>query len=183
MRELKRSPIRISGDWQPVAFVGHLDWTGTVSADEPITGLALARDVSGTHWSSAGRTGSSSLVVRLSVRPVDSVYDRHVVEIGLTVQPAGRKDGSGMALWTSRCRLTSTAPLSFSLNHHHTGNMTWFADARVDTGMQLGALFVCETDTQSARNHLWHLREDVDGPTAALSVALNRGRTGSVLDS
>jgi len=161
-RELKRGPIGISGDWQPVAFVGHLDWTGTVSGDEPITALALARDVGGTHWSRAGRTGSSSLIVRLRVRPVDSVDDRHEVEIGLTVQPAGPKDGSGMALWTSICRLTSTAPFSFSLNHHHTGNVTWFADAQVDTGMRLGAKFVCETDTRSARNHVWHLHQGVD---------------------
>jgi hypothetical protein len=180
MRQLKHSPVRIAGEWQPVALVGHLDWAGFASADEPITALAICRDATGTHWSRAGRAGATSLSVKFSVRPIETNDGRREVQIRLAVQPVG--PNGGVAWLGVACRLARTASLALSLDHHHTGEVAWLLDAPSDMDIRLGALMVCEADTQSARNHLWHLRAGTSGPTPDLTEALNRGRHGSAAD-
>ncbi len=176
MTALRQIPVRMAGDWQPVAYVGH-EWQGTATADEPITALALIRTESETQWSRVGHAGTGELSLKLSLRP--GVQEtRHYVYIWLTVQPSGVLGGSGMAHLQARARLTSTAPFLFALDHITTGVASWFAHPSAAEDVRLGALFVAEADTRSARNKLWHLRKGIVGPDETLTAALAYGRTG-----
>ena len=177
MTALRRIPVQLRGDWQPVGYVGRVDWHGTAVADEPLTALALCRSPTATQWARAGRSGATKLAVKLSVRPTGS-DSRHDVAIGLAIQPVGRGDSSGEARLQTLLRLSSTAPFMFSLDHCATGEETWFARVWSDEEVRLGAFFVAESDTRSARNHLWHLRKGLNGPNERLTEALAYGRTG-----
>jgi hypothetical protein len=90
MTSLRRIPIRIEGNWQPVAYVGHLEWHGSARADEPITALAPIRTAGLIHWARAGHQGTSELNVRLSVRP-GAGTSRADATIGFSIQPPGTK--------------------------------------------------------------------------------------------
>jgi hypothetical protein len=177
---LKAIPVSIVGEWKPVAFVGHTLWEGSASADEPITALALGRDDTGIHWARAGRPKASSLRLQLKVVPDGQTSSRYGVRIYLSVQPEGRTYSTGAAFLQTRVSLTSTAPFVFSLDHATTGVETWFARAWSEADIRFGALFVCEADTRSARNHLWHLRPGLAAGREELTGALNYGRQGKL---
>ena len=177
MTALRQIPVRVAGDWQPVAYVGHVEWHGTATADEPITALALIRTESETQWSRVGHAGTGELSIKLSVRP--GVQEtRHDVYIWLTVQPSGVPSGSGMAHVQAHVRLASASPFMFALDHITTGVTSWFARPWAAEDVRLGALFIAEADTRSARNNLWHLRKGIVGPDEPLTAALAYGRTG-----
>jgi hypothetical protein len=177
MSGLKRIPIRITGDWRPVAYVGHAEWHGLAVADEPITALALIRGPSEMRWARVGHDGAYELDIALSVRPAESERRKDVV-VWLAIRPKGKRGSDGEGRVVIPVRLTSTAPFIFFLNHHVTGETGWFAHAWSKEEERLGALFVAEADTKSARNHLWRLREGVEGPDTAIATALMGGRSG-----
>jgi hypothetical protein len=175
---MKQIPVRIEGEWQPVAYVGRACWEGLATADEPITALALCRTPSLVRFARAGRSDAVALRVRLSVSPDEPSESRYDVVVHLSVQPPGRTDGTGMALVHAPLRLSSTAPFMFSMDHHQTGAPAWFARAHAAERTDFGALFVASSDTRSARNHLWHLRPGIEGPDEPLTAALAHGRAG-----
>lgn len=170
MAELRRVPVTISGDWKPVAHVGHVRWEGTATADEPITALALGRDRDIIQWARAGREESNTLSIALAVFPVDTSDNRCDVHMRLSVGSSGLQ---------ATLRLSTTAPFMFSLNHHVTGAPAWFARPHTKDRFDFGALFITTADTRSARNHLWHLREGVSAPDI-FAEALGYGRTGQI---
>jgi hypothetical protein len=178
MTALRQIPVRMAGDWLPVADAGPLDWHGTATADEPITALALIRTESETHWSRVGHAGAAELSIKLSVRPgVRATRDD--VYIWLTVLPTSVLGGSGIAHVQAHVPFASAAPFMFSLDDITTGVASWFARPWVAKDVRLGALFVAEADTRSARNHLWHLRKGIVGPDEPLTAALAYGRSGT----
>src|SRR5262245_31905530 len=117
MTKLKRIPVRIEGDWQPVAYVGHVDWKGTATADEPITGLALSRTPDGIDWARVRRGHSHSLDISLHIRPDDDDHSRYRVWVWFSMQPTGVPRGQGQVILRQRYQLTSTAPFMFTHNH------------------------------------------------------------------
>lgn len=180
MTALRRIPVRISGAYQPVSYVGHADWKGTATADEPITALVLLHGPAGMQWARLGHEGVTSLDIEFRVRPRAGEFRKEVV-ITLAMNPTGGAPftgGSGHI--DMSVNLTSTAPFIFFLNHHMTGEPTWFAHAWSTEEERFGALFVAEADTKSARNHLWHLRPEIEGPDAAMTAALTYGRSGTL---
>jgi hypothetical protein len=178
MTLLRRVPVRIAGAYQPVSYVGHIDWKGTATADEPITALAMVRAASGTHWSRAGHHGVTELDIELRVRPRRTELRKEVTMTLLVCPVSGGHYRDGSAHVDIEVQLTSTAPFIFFLNQHETGAPTWFAHAWSKEEERFGALFVAESDTRSARNHLWHLRDGIEGPDATTTVTLMRGRSG-----
>lgn len=172
---LRQLALHIVGDWQPVAYVGRLEWHGIARAEEPITALALLRDAKGITWARAGRGGANELDLRLSVQPGPSEA-RADVAMFLTIQPRDVPQGDGVAHVHTQVRLTATAPFMFSLNHWTTGVPAWFAQLWTEGDVRFGALFVAEAETRSARNHLWHLAEGIEASTSQFTEALNYGR-------
>jgi hypothetical protein len=173
MTALRRIPVRIAGAFQPVAYVGRAEWHGIATADEPITALVLARSPEGTHWSRGLRRHANELAIRLIVQPDEADESRYAVRIVCAI------GGGALHL---RYRLTSTAPFMFTMNHVETGVVSWFAHVWTAEENTLGALFVAETDTRSARKHLWHARKGIDGPSVPLTAALGYGRSGKLAE-
>jgi len=171
--------LRITGDWQPVAYVGHLEWLGVASAEEPIAALALVRNRNGTNWARVGRSHGNALSITLRIRPDEANESRYAVCISLSMQAADSRHGQGRAAVETHLRLTSTAPFIVTTEHLQTGEPAWFAQAWAAEETRFGALFLAESDTRSARNHLWHLRTGIDAPDE-LADALVYGRAGSL---
>ena len=180
MTVLTRIPVRVAGAFEPVAYVGHVNWAGTAAADEPITALALSRTPDATDWARVGRLHTNELSISLRVRPDEADESRRAVWVWLSMQPAGQPQGHGQAMLQQKYRLASTAPFMFTHSQVVTGEVAWFARPWTAEDNRLGALFVAERDARSARNHLWHLRAGIDGPDAAVTTALNRGRHGTL---
>ncbi len=172
MAELRKIPVRIEGGWQPVAYVGQLHWRGVAAASEPITALALLRTGQGISWSRAGRGSSTTLAIDIKVEP-RSDAQRLDVQIWMTIRPDAAPQRAGQANIWLRPRLTSGAPLMFSLDRHRTGEPGWLAEVWSAEKERLGVLLVAEADTRSKRAGLWRLRDGVvafDGWEAALNL-------------
>ncbi|MEP7240790.1 MAG: hypothetical protein ABI697_07900 [Devosia sp.] len=171
MAALRRIPVSIIGEYQPVAYVGQVRWEGIVTAKEPITALVLRPDSKTIQWSRAHRHETDTLKIVLAVFPEDGSENRYDVRIHLNI-------GSGGLVLTMK--LSSTAPFMFSLDHHVTSEPAWFARPWTkDDRFDLGALFVATADTRSARNHLWHLRGGIVPPDG-FAEALEYGRAGQI---
>lgn len=179
MTALARLPVRITGDWQPVAYVGHVEWHGVALAEEPITALVLGRTPGRIVWSRVGRSNVNALSITLRVDPDEASESRYAVRIRLSMQPHDCRRGEGQADVQLGLRLISTAPFMFTTQHHRTGEPAWFARAWMAEETHLGALFLAQSDTRSVRNHLWHLREGIDAPEG-FAGALAYGRSGSL---
>jgi hypothetical protein len=180
MAALRKIPVRIEGEYQPVSYVGHVRWQGMATADEPITALVLGRRSGGEDWARIGHKGMTSLHVELRVRPGQSELRNEVI-VSVSMRPAGISEFSGSGGGVDfPAYLTSTAPFMFFLGHHTTGVPTWLAHVWSKAEDRVGAIFVVEADTRSARNGLWHLRDGVEGPNSALTAALTYGRRGTL---
>lgn len=179
MDGLRAVPVVIAGEWKPVSFVGRLLWEGTATADEPITAVALARDSAGTTtWCRAGRGQTGIMNFQLRVESDQSSDSRSAARVALGIWPYGQSSGNGTALLQMRANLTSDAPFFLSLDHAATGTEFWIAKVRETGGLKPGALFVCEADTRSTRNHLWHLRRGKAAQNDRLTDAFGYGRKG-----
>ena len=168
MELLTAVPIAIEGEWKAVSQVGSLLWEGVATADEPITALALAEDAAGSVlWGRAQRGKAQVLPVSFRVSPLDGYPGASVFSVHI---------GGGAA--TTSATLTSAAPFQFSLTGAQSGTTAWLARIRTVGKVRLGALFVAEVDTRSARNHLWHLTAGKCAVTAELTAALSYGSRG-----
>jgi hypothetical protein len=179
MAQLRRIPVVISGDWQPVAYVGEVRWAGSATADEPIAALALSRTSTSVEWARAGRSQTNSFDLWLSIRSAEAPQDPKAVLITFSIQPSGARQGEGLAILQLQSSLTSDAPFMFGLDHIETGVPSWLVRIRTFDKGTVGALFVAASDTRSARNHLWHLREGVVSPDG-FAEALAYGRSGKI---
>lgn len=180
MVEPRPIAVAITGDWQPVAYVGRALWEGTATAEEPITALALGRDSKSIHWSRTGRGDATVLRLKLAVFPDDRSESRYDVRMHFAISLPDRQYSDGSAVLDLQLRLSSTAPFMFSFDHHQTGAPAWFARPwTADDRFDFGALFIPVAQTRSARNHIWHLRDGVVVPDG-FAEALAYGRSGKI---
>jgi hypothetical protein len=131
-----------------------------------------------TRWSRAGKGNATILRLRLSAHPTGFGHGPSA-RISLFIQAEGKPYGQGAAVVSVDATPTIAPPFALSLDNVVTGTEFWLAQLPETDHVRLGAFFVSEEDTRSARNHLWHIRGGVIAPTDGLTAALKRGRTGA----
>jgi hypothetical protein len=145
-------------------------WDGTISADEPIVGLAIQQSYG--KWSgckSAARAGSA-LGVSLLLGDHDGA--------GVDVQ-VNFTCGGGQVV--SRCNVSSkhykpSIPETLNLE---TGRLTAFAIVNGEPDVGLMLFLLRRRDIKVGRNHLWHLRRELaEGVSEPFHRVLSYGRSG-----
>lgn len=166
-RSLHSAKAVLAGGWQ---LGPRRSWQGTVSADEPIVGLAIQESYGKWSWcKSAARTG---LVQEVSLHLGE--FDPLGVDVKVTFAC-----GDGQVV--SRCEVSSNAymPTMPETIVTETGKLTTVATVNGQPEVRLVLLLLARRDVGMGRNRLWHLRrelaEEVGEPFRRV---LSYGRTG-----
>jgi hypothetical protein len=162
MAPLIKTCIEMAGSWIDHSDRRYLRWEGTITADQPITALRLMKVNSRVEWARYNRTGLNSL-------PIGFLIGKH--DEGTTVS------FDGLQRWV---RLDVNLDDIQIEREGETGKPLWLIEFASEPTISLGCFVVAHSQTNSARNKLWHLRQEVLAEEEAWTAALSRGRTGGI---
>ena len=166
IRGLKQMALSVLGDWKSTSAG---DWTGAISCDEPVVGVAMLEVGTKVEWVLSERDAKE---VRLWLVPYDGT--------GIDVQ-VGFSVGKGSRRWRTMLPSPFYRPEIIAPWLAETGRVIEFCQIPGSPVIWLKALFLAKSDVQVGRNGVWHLRRELAGSLSSpFEKMLTWGRTGVI---